>query len=404
MNTDVYIYDAIRTPRGRGKPDGALYEVPPVKLASGLLRALHKRNHLRKYPVDALLMGCVTAIGDQGADIAKAAALLAGWKQTIPGIQLSCFCASGLEAINIGAMRIASGSDQLVAAGGIESMSRLPLGSDGGALILDPSVTLPNKIVPQGISADLIATIDGYSRDDVDQFALRSQQCATAAWQENRFKQSIVPVVDDSGCLILDHDEHLRPDTTLAKLKELKPSFETMGQLGFDEVAISRYPSLEQINHVHTAGNSSGIVDGCALVLLGNKAMGEILNRRPRGKIIASALLGSDPTIMLTGPGPVSKKVLEKANLSIDDIDLFEVNEAFASVVLRYLKDMKIPLEKVNVNGGAIALGHPVGATGAMLIGTLLDELERRQLRYGLCTLCAAGGMAVASIIERIKE
>ncbi len=404
MSNDVYIYDAIRTPRGRGKSDGALYEVSPVKLAAGLLGALKRRNHLSKATVDALLLGCVTATREQGGDIAKAAALLAGWPNSIPGIQLNCFCASGLEAVNIGAMRIASGSDKLVVAGGVESMSRLPLGSDGGALILDPDLSIPNKIIPQGISADLIATLYHFSRDDVDQYALGSHQKAAAAWNKKLFAKSIIPVHDDNDCLILDHDEHLRTETSLSKLHALKPSFANLGKLGFDQIAIARYPQLESINHVHTAGNSSGIVDGASLVLLGNKEIGEKLKLRARGKIIASALIGTEPTIMLTGPGPVTKKVLEKAHLALEQIDLFEVNEAFASVVLHYVKELKIPLEKVNVNGGAIALGHPVGATGAMLLGTLLDELEQRHLRYGLVTLCAAGGMAVATIIERIHE
>lgn len=403
MATDVYIYDAIRTPRGRGKSDGALHEVTPVKLAAGLLHELQQRYPLNQIGVDAVLLGCVTPIGDQGADIAKAATLLAGWDETIPGIQLNCFCASGLEAINIAAMRIASDSEQLVVAGGVESMSRAPLGADGGALLLDPTITMPHKLVPQGISADLIATLDGFSRDDVDAYALRSQQCAAAAWDDNVFQKSIVPVYDDNHCLILDHDEHRRPDTTLAKLKALKPAFAEMGKIGFDEVAISRYPQVEYIHHVHTAGNSSGIVDGCGVVLLGNESAGDKLNIKPRGKIIASALIGSDPTIMLAGPAHATLKVLEKARMTLDQIDLFEVNEAFSAVILRYLKVTNIPLEKVNVNGGAIALGHPVGATGAMLIGTILDELERRDLQYGLCTLCAAGGMAVATIIERIR-
>ncbi len=404
MPIDVYIYDAIRTPRGRGKPDGALHEVTPVKLAAGLLKTLKKRNHLKSQDIDALLMGCVSPVGDQGADIAKAAALLAGWNPSVPGIQINCFCASGLEAVNLGAMRIASGADHLVVAGGVESMSRLPLGSDGGALTYDPTITMPHKIIPQGVSADLIATIDGYTRDDVDQYALRSQHCAANAIQNNYFEKSIIPVYDDNHCLILDHDEHPRPDTSLAKLKALKPSFANLGKLGFDEVAICRYPDLEKIHHVHTAGNSSGIVDGAGVILLGDKSTGEKLKVKPRAKIIASALIGSDPTIMLAGPAAVTKKVLEKAKMSLEQIDLFEVNEAFSSVILRYLKELKIPLEKVNVNGGAIALGHPVGASGAILLGTLLDELERRELRYGLCTLCAASGMAVATIIERVSK
>lgn len=403
MNTEVYIYDAIRTPRGRGKADGALHEVSPVKLAGGLLQALAKRNQLDTASVDAVLMGCVTATGEQGGDIAKAAVLQAGWDEKVPGIQLHCFCASGLEAINMGAMRIASGWDHCVVAGGIECMSRLPLGSDGGAIMLDPEISIPHKIVPQGISADLIATLEGFSREDVDKFALASQQRAATAWKNNYFSKSIVPVYDDSGCLILDHDEHLRPETTLAKLLALKPSFESVGKLGFDQIAIQRYPEVESIHHVHTAGNSSGIVDGSAVVLLGSKEVGEKLQLQARAKIITTALIGTEPTIMLIGPGPATKKVLDKASLSIEQIDLFEVNEAFSSVVLRYMTETKVPHDKINVNGGAIALGHPVGATGAMLIGTLLDELERREARYGLCTLCAAGGMAVATIIERIS-
>ena len=311
-------------------------------------------------------MGCVTAIAEQGGDIAKAAALLAGWHQNIPGIQINCFCASGLEAVNMGAMRIASGSDQLVAAGGIESMSRLPLGADGGAILFDPEVSIPHKIIPQGISADLIATLDGFSREDVDQYALRSHQCATAAWKNKLFEKSIVPVYDDNHCLILDHDEHLRAESSLAKLHALKPSFDSLGKLGFDDIAISRYPKLEKINHVHTAGNSSGIVDGCSLVLLGNKEIGSKLGLKARGKIIASALIGTEPTIMLTGPGPATKKVLEEAHLTLDQIDLFEVNEAFSSVILHYINELKIPLEKVNVNGGAIALEDTLWAQLAL--------------------------------------
>jgi acetyl-CoA C-acetyltransferase len=403
MVTDVYIYDAIRTPRGRGKPDGALHEVSPIKLVAGVLRALEKRNHLKKIHVDSLLLGCVTPIGEQGADIAKTSAILAGWHYSIPGIQLNSFCASGLEAINIGAMRIASGSEQCVAAGGIDSMSRYPLGSDGYALLTNPDLSMQYNILPQGVSADLIATLDGFSREDVDQYALRSHKCAYNAWKNNYFKKSIVPVYDDNHCLILDHDEHVRAETSLAKLLALKPAFADLGKLGYDTIAIGRYPKLSAINHVHTPGNSSGIVDGCGILLLGNKEFGEKLGIKPRAKIIASTLIGSKPTIMLTGPVPATLKVLEKAQLSLDQIDLFEVNEAFASVVLHYIKKLKIPLEKVNVNGGAIAMGHPVGATGAMLLGTLVDELERRELRYGLCTLCAAGGMAVATIIERIS-
>lgn len=402
MTEDVFIYDAIRTPRGRGKVNGALHEVAPVNLAAGLLSALPQRHPFDTALVDAVILGCVTPILDQGADIAKAATLLADWDEKVPGIQINCFCASGLEAVNIGAMRIASGWDQFVVAGGVESMSRLPLGSDGGALNFDAQLTIPHLIVPQGVAADLIATRFHYSREAVDEFALRSQQLAAHAWQNQFFANSIVPVQDENGMVILDHDEHLRADTTLAKLALLPPSFRELGELGFDVMASMRYTDIERIHHVHTAGNSSGRVDGASVVLLGNKAIGKRFNLLPRARIIATALTSTDPTIMLTAPAPVTKQVLAKAQLNLEQIDLFEVNEAFASVVLHYIDELQIPLEKVNVNGGAIALGHPVGATGAMLLGTCLDELERRGQRYGLITLCAGGGMGVATIIERI--
>ncbi|MDQ2994488.1 MAG: acetyl-CoA C-acetyltransferase [Pseudomonadota bacterium] len=401
MSQEVYIYDAIRTPRGRGKANGALHQVAPVNLAAGLLAALPQRHAFPTEAIDAVILGCVTPIADQGADIAKGATLLANWDEKVPGIHINCFCASGLEAVNIGAMRIASGWENFIVAGGVESMSRLPIGSDGGALAFDPQITIPHLIVPQGISADLIATLGNYSRKDVDRFALRSQQAAANAWKNNYFANAIVPVIDENGIILLDYDEHPHPDTSLEKLAQLKPAFSELGQLGFDVVASMRYTEVENINHVHTAGNSSGIVDGAGLVLLGSKAIGNRFGFSPRARIVATALTSADPTIMLTAPTPVTKMVLAKANLTIEQIDLFEVNEAFASVVLRYMDDLQIPLEKINVNGGAIALGHPIGATGAMLLGTCLDELERRGQRYGLITLCAAGGMGVATIIER---
>lgn len=401
MPHDAYIYDAVRTPRGRGKSDGALHEVQPVDLLATVLRALQTRNNLDTSQIDDVVIGCVTPLAEQGGVIARAAVIHAGWALNVPGVQLDRFCASGLEAVNTAAMQIASGWHELVVAGGVESMSRLPMGSDGGAWFMDPRVNLESGFVPQGISADLIATIENFSRDDVDHYALQSQQRAAYAEQNGYFK-SRIPVQDQNGLLILNHDEHIRANTTLEKLGNLSPAFEMIGVMGFDAVALDRYPKLERIAHVHTAGNSSGIVDGAAAVLIGNKEIGERLGLRPRAKILAGAVVGTEPTIMLTGPAPASKKALAKAGMNARDIDLFEVNEAFAVVPMRFVRDMNLDgTENVNVNGGAIALGHPLGATGAMLLGTLLDELERNDLETGLVTLCVGGGMGIATVITR---
>lgn len=400
--SEALIYDAVRTPRGKGKQDGALHSVKPVNLVAGLLRVMQQRNRLDTAQVDDLVLGCVTPVGDQGADIAKTAALVAGWDEQVAGMQLNRFCASGLEAVNLGAMKIRSGFEDLVVVGGVESMSRVPMGSDGGAWALDPETNLSTQFVPQGIGADLIATLEGFSRQDVDAFALRSQQKAAQARAEGLFARSLVPVIDQNGVVVLDHDEFIRSQTTLEGLGALKPSFEMMGQLGFDATALRKYSQVERINHVHTPGNSSGIVDGAALMLIGSAAKGRELGLTPRGRIVATAVTGSDPTIMLTGPGPATRKALAKAGLSVGDIDLFEVNEAFASVVMKFMKDMGVPEDKVNVNGGSIAMGHPLGATGCIILGTLLDELERRNQRYGLATLCVGGGMGIATIIERL--
>ncbi len=401
MPHDAYIYDAVRTPRGRGKADGSLHEIQPVDLLATVLRALQTRNNLDTAQVDDVVIGCVTPIAEQGGVIARSAVIHAGWATNVPGVQLDRFCASGLEAVNTAAMQIASGWHELVVAGGVESMSRLPMGSDGGAWFMDPRVNLESGFVPQGISADLIATIENFSRDDVDHYALQSQQRAAYAEQNGYFK-SRVPVHDQNGLLILNRDEHIRANTTLEKLGNLSPAFEMMGMMGFDAVALDRYPKLERIEHVHTAGNSSGIVDGAAAVLIGNKEMGERLGMKPRAKILAGAVVGTEPTIMLTGPAPASKKALAKAGMNARDIDLFEVNEAFAVVPMRFVRDMNLDgTENVNVNGGAIAMGHPLGATGAMLLGTLLDELERNDLETGLVTLCVGGGMGIATIVER---
>ncbi len=402
MISEAFIYDAVRTPRGRGKSDGALYEVKPVSLLGGLLNALQERNDLDTAMVDDIVIGCVTPVGDQGGNIAKTAALLAGWDEVVAGFQLNRFCASGLEAVNLAAMKVRSGWEDLVVAGGIEVMSRVPMMSDGGAWAADPETSIRTGFVPQGIGADLIATLEGFSRAAVDAFALASQKKAAAATDQGFFARSLVPVKDRNGLLILDRDETIRRDVTLEGLAALKPSFESLGELGFNAVALAKYPQVERIHHVHTAGNSSGIVDGAALVLIGSEARGRELGLTPRGRIVATALTGADPTIMLTAPAPATRKVLAKAGLTVADIDLFEVNEAFASVVMKFQKELGVPDEKINVNGGAIAMGHPLGATGAMLIGTLLDELERRELRYGLCTLCVGGGMGIATIVERV--
>ncbi len=399
---EAYVFDAIRTPRGRGKSSGSLHEVKPIKLLSSLMQSLQARHDLDTSLVEDVVIGCVTPVGDQGSVIAKTAAIAAGWDLKVAGVQINRFCASGLEAVNMAAQKVKSGWEDLIVAGGVESMSRVPLGSDGGAWAQDPETSLNSMFVPQGIGADLIATLDGFSRDMVDEFGMRSHHKAAAARADGRFKRSIVPVTDDVGLAILEQDETIRADTTVSGLAQLKPSFEKMGQMGFDAVAMRRYPQVARINHVHHAGNSSGIVDGAALVLIGNEEIGKRLNLKPRARILSTALTGTDPTIMLTGPMPATRKALQKAGLSINDIDLFEVNEAFAAVVMRFMKELGVPEEKINVNGGAIAMGHPLGATGSMLLGTLIDELERRRLKRGLVTLCVGGGMGIATVVELV--
>ncbi|NVD73427.1 acetyl-CoA C-acetyltransferase [Duganella sp. BJB1802] len=398
---EAYVYEAIRTPRGKGKKDGSLHTVKPITLLSGLMRELQTRHKLDTALIDDVVLGCVTPVGDQGADIAKIAALAAGWDWKVAGVQLNRFCASGLEAVNLAAQKVRSGWEDMVVAGGVESMSRVPMGSDGGAWALDPETSLRTDFLPQGIGADLIAMLDGYTREQVDAYAMRSQQKAAAARAAGRFR-SVVPVHDQNGVLILAEDEFIKPNTTIETLSGLKPSFEAAGRMGFDSVALRKYPQLDRVDHIHTAGNSSGIVDGAALALIGSEAAGNQLGLKPRARVLATAVTGTDPTIMLTGPAPAARKALMKAGLDIADIDLFEVNEAFASVVMRFMTELGVPEEKVNVNGGAIALGHPLGATGCMLLGTLLDELEARDLKRGLITLCVGGGMGIATIIERV--
>lgn len=400
--SEAYIFDAIRTPRGRGKKNGSLHEVTPINLVSGLLKAMQERNGLDTREVEDVILGCVTPIGDQGGNIAKTAALHAGWADSVSGFQLNRFCASGLEAINLAAAKVRSGWNDLVVAGGVESMSRVPMGSDGGPWFLDPQTNFNTHFIPQGISADLIATLEGFSRLDCDNYALRSQQRAATAKAAGYFKNSVIPVKDINGLTILAEDEFNRPDTTLDGLLSLNPSFAMPGEMGFDAVALQRYPQLSQINHVHHPGNSSGIVDGAALVLIGSKEKGEALGLKPRAKIIMAAHTSTEPTIMLTGPGPASLLALKKAGMTINDIDLVEMNEAFASAVLRLQRDINVPDEKLNVNGGAIALGHPLGATGAIILGTALDELERTGKSTALATLCVGGGMGVTTIIERV--
>ena len=400
--TEAFVFDAIRTPRGRGKSNGSLHEVKPITLLTGVLKELQKRHDLDTSQVDDVVMGCVTPVGEQGSCIAKTAALAAGWDFRASGVQLNRFCASGLEAVNMAAQKVRSGWEDLVVAGGVESMSRVPLGTDRGAWACDPETAFDTAFIPQGISADLIATLEGFTRDQVDFYAMRSQQRAGAARDAGLFKRSVVPVEDAIGDVILDHDEFIRPQTTLEGLGALKTSFDKMGEMGFDAVAIQRYPQVERIRHVHTPGNSSGIVDGAAAVLVGTEAKGKQLGLTPRARIVAVALSGADPTIMLTGPMPAARKALEKAKLKIGQIDLFEVNEAFAVVPMKFMKEMQVSDEIVNVNGGSIAMGHPLGATGAMILGTLIDELERRKLRYGLATLCVGGGMGIATIVERL--
>ena len=401
---EAYILAAIRPPRGKGKPDGALHEVKPVTLLTGLLHELRQRHTLDTALVEDVVLGCVTPIGDQGGDIAKTAALAAGWDWRVAGMQINRFCASGLEAVNLAAMKVRSGWEELVVAGGVESMSRVPIGSDGGAIFQDPATSLAIGFVPQGIGADLIATLGGFSRTDLDQFACESQRKAAYARASGYFAKSIVPVRDQNGLTILAQDEFIKPQTTLAGLGQLRASFAEVGALGFDAVALQKYPQVERIAHGHTAGNSSGIVDGAALLLVGSESAGRALGLTPRARVLAGALTGAEPTIMLTGPAPAARKALAKAGLSFEQIDLFEVNEAFAAVVLHFQRETGVPWEKINVNGGAIALGHPLGATGAMLLGTLLDELERRELRYGLATLCVGGGMGIATVIERMER
>ena len=402
MASEAMVFDAIRTPRGRGKASGSLHEVKPISLLTGVLKELQQRHDLDTAQVDDVVMGCVTPVGEQGSCIAKTAALAAGWDYKASGVQLNRFCASGLEAVNMAAQKVRSGWEDLVVAGGVESMSRVPLGTDRGAWACDPETAFDTAFIPQGISADLIATLEGFSRDQVDFYAMRSQQRAGAAREEGRFKRSIVPVEDALGDVILDHDEFIRPQTTMEGLGALKTSFEKMGEMGYDAVAIQRYPQVERIRHVHTPGNSSGIVDGAAAVLIGTEAKGRELGLTPRARIVSVALSGADPTIMLTGPMPAARKALAKARMQVEQIDLFEINEAFAVVPMKFMKEMNVPDEIVNVNGGAIAMGHPLGATGAMILGTLIDELERRKLRYGLATLCVGGGMGIATIVERL--
>ncbi len=401
--TDCYIYDAIRTPRGKGKKNGTLHEVTALELSTQVLNNIKERNNLDTSDVDDVVLGCVAPVGEQGANIARSAVLNSDFDQSVSGVQINRFCASGLEATNMAAAQVMSGQAQMSIGGGVESMSRVPMGSDGGAMVADPSVAIKNYFVPQGISADMIASKFGFSRDDVDSYAVESQKRAKKAWDEKRFDKSITPVKDINGLTILDHDEHMRPDATMQSLGSLDPSFAMMGEMaGFDATIQQRYPEVEKVNHVHTAGNSSGIVDGAAGILLGNKEMGEKHGLKPRAKIKGFASIGSEPSIMLTGPGYVSDKLLKNLGMNTGDIDIWELNEAFAVVVLRYLDHMGIDHSDINVNGGAIAMGHPLGATGAMILGTVLDELERSNKSTALATLCVGGGMGTATVIERV--
>jgi acetyl-CoA C-acetyltransferase len=398
----TFIYDAVRTPRSKGKADGSLHSIKPVRLISDLLIALQARHDLDTSKVNDIILGCSQAVGEQGGAIGKSAALLAGWADSVAGLQLDRFCGSGLEAVNMAAARVMSGMEDLIVAGGVESMSRVPMGAAGGALFFDSELMTKTGFVSQGVSADLIATLGGYTRDDVDAFALGSQQKAAAAREAGYFSRSVVAVKDSSGQLVLDHDDFIKPSTTLEALGGLKASFAKLGEMGMDAVCLSKYPQVAAINHVHTPGNSSGIVDGASAVLIGSEAIGKQLGLAPRGRIVGMATISTEPTIMLAAPAPAVRKLLDRAGLTPDDIDLFEVNEAFASVVLRFRDELNVPEEKINVNGGAIALGHPIGATGGMLVGTLLDELDRRQLKRGVCVLCVGGGMGVATLIERV--
>ena len=402
--SDALVFDAIRTPRGKGKSNGSLHATKPVDLVVGLMHEMLVRNErLDPNRVDDVVLGCVSPVGDQGADIAKTAAIKAGLPDTVAGVQLNRFCASGLEAVNIAAQKVASGWEDLVFAGGVESMSRVPMGSDGGAWAMDPETNYDTSFIPQGVGADLIATVESFTRDDVDAYAARSQERAAAAQAAGKFDNSVVPVKDINENLVLDKDEFIRAGTTVETLGKLKPSFAAMGEMGgFDAVALQKYHWIEKIDHVHTPGNSSGIVDGASLVAIGNEETGNALGLTPRARIMATAVSGADPTIMLTGPAPASKKALAKAGITADQLDLVEINEAFAAVVLRFVRDLDLDLEKVNVNGGAIAMGHPLGATGGMILGTIIDELHRTGGKYGLCTLCVGGGMGIATVVEAL--
>jgi acetyl-CoA C-acetyltransferase len=402
--SEALVFDAIRTPRGKGKSNGSLHGTKPVDLVVGLMHEMLVRNErLDPNRVDDVVLGCVSPVGDQGADIAKTAAIKAGLPDTVAGVQLNRFCASGLEAVNIAAQKVASGWEDLVFAGGVESMSRVPMGSDGGAWAMDPETNYDTSFIPQGVGADLIATVESFTRDDVDAYAARSQERASTAQAEGRFDNSVIPVKDLNENVVLDKDEFIRAGTTVETLGKLKPSFAVMGEMGgFDAVALQKYHWVEKIDHVHTPGNSSGIVDGASLVAIGNEATGNALGLTPRARILATAVSGADPTIMLTGPAPASKKALAKAGITADQLDLVEINEAFAAVVLRFVRDLDLDLEKVNVNGGAIAMGHPLGATGGMILGTIVDELHRTGGKYGLCTLCVGGGMGIATVVEAL--
>jgi acetyl-CoA C-acetyltransferase len=402
MTNHAYIYDAVRTPRSKGKKDGSLHEVKPIDLGAGLLKGLQSRYDLDTSYVDDVVMGCVSPVGEQGTDVAKMIVQNAGWDESVPGVQLDRFCASGLEAVNMAAQKVASGWEELVVAGGIESMSRVPMGSNGGAMVGDAAFQLNTNYVPQGIGADVIASLEGFSREDVDAFALTSQQRAAQAQANGYFDKSVMPVFDKNGLMILDKDDFIKPNTTMEAIGNLKASFEMIGGLGFDDVILRKYNTLEKVNHVHTPGNSSGIVDGASAVLIGSEKAGKDLGLTPRGRIVATAVLSTCPVIMLTGPAPAAEKALKKAGLKKSDIDLWEINEAFASVALRYMKDLDISHEVTNVNGGAIAMGHPLGATGAMLVGTMLDELERRNLKRAMVSLCVGGGIGISTIIERV--
>ena len=402
MTQTAYIYDALRTPRGKGKKDGALHQASPIWLTRTLLKEMQQRHHLDTSLVDDIVLGCVTPVGEQGSDIARIAALDAGWDQRVAGVTLSRYCASGLESINLAAAKVMSGMEDMVVAGGVESMSRVPMGSDGGAWYMDPRVNDATGFVPQGVGADTIATLKGFSRSDVDEFATESHRRAAAAWEKGYFDKSVVPVKDINGLLLLDKDETIRPNTDVATLAKLNPSFAMPGQMGFDSVILDKYTTIEKVNHVHHAGNSSGIVDGAAICLIGSAAAGDKAGLKPRAKITMAAVIGSEPSIMLTGPTPACKKALDKAGMQASDIDLWEINEAFAAVPMNTASDFGISLDKVNVNGGAIAMGHPLGATGAMLMTTVLDELERCDLKTAIVTLCVGGGMGIATIIERV--